>query len=156
MAREIERKFLVEGTGYKEGNAPLLYRQGYLNTGPERTVRIRVAGDKGFITIKGRTEGITRSEFEYEIPVGDADIILNTLCDKPIIEKLRYLYEHEGRVWEIDEFLGENEGLIVAETELESEEEDFSMPVWISAEVSDDPRYFNSNLIRNPYRKWRD
>lgn len=156
MATEIERKFIVIGTGYKEGNAPLLCRQGYLSTDPERTVRVRVAGDKGFITIKSLTEGIARSEFEYEIPAGDADIILNTLCEKPVIEKLRYLYEHGGRVWEIDEFLGENEGLVIAEIELRSEEEDFAKPVWIGSEVSDDPRYFNANLVRHPYMTWKD
>jgi CYTH domain-containing protein len=142
MATEIERKFLVkEGTWRNEKGTE--YRQGYLNSVKERIVRVRTIDDKGYLTIKGLTVGASRMEFEYEIPHQDAEILL-VICEKPLM----------GFVWEIDEFLGENRGLIVAEVELESEDQQFPRPDWVGEEVTGDPRYFNSNLITNPYSEW--
>lgn len=152
MAKEIERKFLVkEGSWRNEKGTQ--YRQGYLNSMKERVVRVRTMNDKGYLTIKGLTVGASRLEFEYEIPRQDADLLLE-ICEKPLIEKTRIKVEEEGFVWEIDEFLGENLGLIVAEVELESENQDFPKPDWVLEEVTGDPRYFNSNLIKNPYKIW--
>jgi adenylate cyclase len=152
MTREIERKFLVkEGTWRNEKGTE--YRQGYLNSTKERIVRVRTIDDKGYLTIKGLTVGATRMEFEYEIPRRDADAMLD-ICEKPLIEKTRYKVAAGGFVWEIDVFLGENQGLIVAEVELESEDQAFPKPDWVGEEVTGDPRYFNSNLINNPYSKW--
>jgi CYTH domain-containing protein len=129
------------------------YRQGYLSTVKERTVRVRTVEDKGYLTIKGIAMGASRMEFEYEIPRQDADTLLE-ICEKPLIEKNRYKIKHGGFVWEVDEFFGVNQGLIVAEIELESEDQFFSKPDWVGKEVTGDPRYFNSNLIKNPYTKW--
>lgn len=152
MAKEIERKFLVkEGTWRNVKGTK--YRQGYLNSAKERIVRVRTVNDKGYLTIKGITVGASRMEFEYEIPRRDADALLK-ICEKPLIEKYRYKIEEGGLVWEIDEFLGENQGLIVAEVELGNENQGFSKPDWVEKEVTGDPRYFNSNLIKNPYTKW--
>ena len=120
----------------------------------ERTVRVRTIDDKGFLTIKGITIGATRREYEYEIPTADANEILDELCEKPIIEKIRFKIPHAGLTWEIDEFAGVNLGLIVAEVELESEDQNIDFPPWVGEEVSGDPRYFNSNLIANPYTNW--
>jgi adenylate cyclase len=157
MATEIERKFLLADAGWKQAaGTGVSYRQGYLSASAERTVRVRVAGDKGFMTIKGRSSGISRSEFEYEIPLADAQTMLDTLCLKPLIEKLRYQVEFGGHLWEIDEFLGDNQGLVVAEVELQDAAESVQLPPWAGREVSDDPRYFNSNLISHPYRMWQD
>jgi CYTH domain-containing protein len=156
MAKEIERKFLVTGPGYKEGVAGVAYRQGYLSTVKERTVRVRTVGPKGFLTIKGITVGVSRSEFEYEIPSSEADAMLNDLCERPLIEKNRYKVKHGGLVWEIDEFFGENAGLVVAEVELSDENQALTLPPWVGAEVSGDPRYFNSNLIKHPFTKWKE
>jgi CYTH domain-containing protein len=152
MATEIERKFLVkEGIwGNQKGTK---YHQGYLNSAKERIVRVRTVNDKGYLTIKGITVGASRMEFEYEIPHQDAEVLLG-ICERPLIEKNRYVVEESGFVWEIDEFLGENQGLIVAEVELESEDQQFPRPDWVGEEVTGDPRYFNSNLIKNPYTKW--
>jgi CYTH domain-containing protein len=152
MGTEIERKFMVkEGDWCKQ--KPIKYRQGYLNSAKERIVRVRTIDDKGYLTIKGLTVGASRMEFEYEIPRQDADTLLD-ICEKPLIEKNRYKIEHGGFVWEVDEFFGENQGLIVAEIELESEDQFFSKPHWVGKEVTGDPRYFNSNLVKNPYTKW--
>jgi CYTH domain-containing protein len=152
MGTEIERKFMVkEGTWRNVKGTS--YRQGYLSTVKERTVRVRTIEDKGYLTIKGIAIGASRMEFEYEIPRQDAATLLD-ICEKPLIEKNRYKAEHGGFVWEIDEFFGENQGLIVAEIELESEDQYFSKPDWVGEEVTGDPRYFNSNLIKNPYMKW--
>lgn len=152
MALEIERKFLVKGDGWRKG-APTLFRQGYLNLDKNRTVRIRIFGDKAVLTVKGPTEGLTRSEFEYEVPVDDAAEMLK-LCEGGVIEKNRWLFPHGEHVWEIDEFLGENKGLVVAEIELTSEGETFEKPDWVGEEVSHDPRYFNSYLSEAPYTQW--
>jgi CYTH domain-containing protein len=153
MALEIERKFKVkEGVWRNEQGTK--YRQGYLNTDKERTVRVRTMDDKGYLTVKGVSRGAVRVEYEYEIPKVEAEAMLDDLCEKPLIEKTRCKIEHKGLVWEVDEFLGENSGLIVAEVELESEDQKFVKPKWIGEEVTGDPRYFNANLIHHPYSKW--
>ena len=153
MATEIERKFLVTNNSWKE-NAPYsLFKQAYLNSTPERTVRIRIAGSQAFITIKSKNTGIQRQEFEYSIPVADAEQLL-LLCETAPLEKIRHRVEHDGHCWEIDEFLGLNQGLLVAEIELQDEQEFFSKPEWLGAEVSDDPRYFNSYLANHPFTSW--
>ena len=154
MGTEIERKFLVTGAGYKDGTAGDLYRQGYLSTAKERTVRVRTAAGKGFITVKGPTVGFSRSEFEYEIPLRDAEEMMR-LCEGFLVEKVRHRVSEAGLTWEVDEFLGENEGLVVAEIELEAEGQSFELPSWIGEEVTSDPRYTNSNLCRKPYKSWK-
>lgn len=153
MGTEIERKFLLKDDAWRKDASGQAYRQGYLSTDKERTVRVRVVGTQAMLTIKGMTHGIRRVEFEYPIPLADADGLLE-LCHRPLIEKTRYRVEHDGLVWEIDEFHGENAGLVVAEVELERESQAVTLPPWIGEEVSDDPRYFNSNLARHPYREW--
>ena len=152
MAKEIERKFLVKQGGWRHGKGAQ-YRQGYLNSAKERIVRVRTVDDKGYLTIKGITIRASRLEFEYEIPLEDAHELL-AICEKPLIEKIRYTVENDGVVWEIDEFAGDNQGLIVAEVELQSEDQQFSKPEWVAQEVTGDPRYFNSNLIKNPFTSW--
>lgn len=154
MAKEIERKFLVKGEAWKSAAKGTVYRQGYLSSVKERVVRVRTIEDKGFLTVKGITKGVSRSEFEYEISVGDANAMLDHICEKPLIEKKRYRIPHGGLVFEVDEFFGENAGLVVAEVELEDEAQKPNLPDWIGAEVSGDPRYFNSNLILHPFKKW--
>jgi adenylate cyclase len=155
MPIEIERKFLVAGDSWRQGAAGTLFRQGYLCTDPERTVRVRLAGDRGTLTIKGKTEGISRAEFEYPIPAAEAAELLDRLCLRPLIEKTRFRVEHAGRVWEIDEFFGDNAGLILAEVELESAEAQLEFPPWIGREVSDDSRYYNASLVQCPFSTWR-
>ncbi|MFT4177023.1 MAG: CYTH domain-containing protein [Luteolibacter sp.] len=154
MAIEIERKFLVKGESWQEGEPGVRFSQGYLASDPDRTVRVRLAGERAWLTIKGRSEGIRRAEFEYEIPVEEAAELLE-LCLPTVIDKTRYRREIGDFVWEIDVFHGENEGLVLAEVELPDEHTDFELPKWAGAEVSDDPRYFNSMLSRNPYREWK-
>ncbi len=154
MGEEIERKFLVSGELWRETAEGTRYRQGFLSTEPERTVRVRVAGPRGSITVKGKNIGARRAEFEYEIPVADAEQMLDTLCKRPLIEKVRYTLAIGPHTWEIDVFEGDNAGLVVAEIELSREDEAFERPDWVGNEVTDDPRYFNSNLVANPYRTW--
>jgi len=154
MGQEIERKFRVTATTYRELAQGTHYRQGYLNSQKERVVRIRTIDDKGFITVKGITKGATRLEYEYEISASDANEMLSELCEQPIIDKHRYKVPMGDHVWEIDEFHGENEGLTVAEVELESEDQKYPKPEWIGDEVTGDARYYNSNLIANPFKKW--
>lgn len=154
MGTEIERKFLVEGDSWRGAASSTSFRQGYLSTVKERTVRVRSAGGRGTLTIKGITVGATRSEFEYSIPVEDADALLDELCERPLIEKTRHVVDVGGTIWEIDEFAGLNAGLIVAEVELASEDAAFTPPGWLGDEVTDDPRYFNANLIAHPYSEW--
>jgi adenylate cyclase len=154
MSTEIERKFLVAGPGWKNGAVGRRFRQGYLSVEEERTVRVRAVDDQAWLTVKGLTTGFTRVEYEYPIPASDARELLDTLCHQPIIDKTRYEIRHAGHLWEVDEFHGANEGLVVAEIELRSEQEAFERPAWLGAEVSDDPRYFNANLIRHPFRDW--
>jgi adenylate cyclase len=143
---EIERKFLVDHEKWKnlKKAAGTHYRQGYLVDEENLTVRVRSAGKKGFITIKGRNTGITRKEFEYKLPAQDAAELIEGFAKS----------EFAGHLWEVDEFFGDNEGLIMAEIELKSETEEFEKPVWIINEVSDDDRYYNSNLSKNPYKNW--
>lgn len=154
MAKEIERKFLVIGNDWRSLAKGTHYRQGYLNSIKERTVRIRTIDDKAFLTIKGPTVGVTRQEFEYEIPYTECVEMLEHLAEQPIIEKIRYKIAIGELVWEIDEFLGVNKGLIVAEVELQNENQEFIKPAWVGEEVSGDPRYFNSNLVNHPYTSW--
>lgn len=154
MAKEIERKFLVKPELWHPKDAGTTIRQGYLSSAKERVVRVRTKGSKAFITIKGLTKGISRSEFEYAIPVEDADALLTNLCEQPLIEKTRYNERHGNHTWEIDVFFGENDGLVVAEVELADESDNLDLPSWVGEEVSSDARYFNSNLIQHPYKKW--
>ena len=153
MAQEIERKFLVDGDGWRALGHNEGFRQGYLSTVKERTVRVRVAGDNAWLTIKGLTVGASRSEFEYSIPLEDATQLLD-LCEQPIIEKTRHVVPVGTLRWEIDEFGGANEGLIVAEVELDDADQEIDVPPWIGAEVTDDPRYYNANLIAHPFSVW--
>ncbi len=155
MGKEIERKFLLVGEEWKKLAKGTHYRQGYLNSAKERTVRIRTINDKAFLTIKGITVGATRAEYEYEIPHADCSAMLDNLAEKPIVEKNRYKIPYGGFTWEVDEFLGVNAGLVVAEVELESEDQKFEKPSWVGAEVTGDPKYFNSNLVKNPYTTWK-
>jgi len=155
MGIEIERKFLLVGDSWKKLGKATAYRQGYLSAVKERTVRVRTIDKQGFLTIKGISVGATRLEYEYEIPLADANSLLDKLCEKPLIEKNRYKIEHGGFTWEVDEFFGENSGLVVAEIELKSEGQTFEKPKWVGDEVTGDVRYFNSNLIKEPYSKWK-
>ena len=152
MSVEIERKFLVRDDRWKVLGQGVLLRQGYLSSHPDRIVRVRIEGNAALLTIKGRSVGATRGEWEYPIPLADAEAFLDSLCERPIIEKYRSRIRFEGMVWEVDEFLGENAGLVVAEIELEREDQPFVKPDWIGKEVTQDARYFNANLLRHPYR----
>jgi len=154
MGIEIERKFLVVDDSWKKMGSGALLRQGYLSSDPERIVRVRIEGCSAVLTVKGRTEGATRNEWEYPIPLDDASNMLERLCEQPLIEKYRYRIPQQGLTWEVDEFLGVNAGLVVAEIELESEDQPFDRPEWIGKEVTDDTRYFNASLIRRPYSTW--
>ena len=154
MGQEIERKFLVVGDAWRSQATGTLYRQGYIPTPDYRTVRVRLAGDQGYITLKGPAVGIVRPEYEYPIPAQDASEILETLCDPPLIEKRRYRLPQADLVWEIDEFLGANQGLIVAEIELPDAYYDLELPAWVGAEVTADPRYLNANLAKHPFSEW--
>nr|WP_229505395.1 CYTH domain-containing protein [Massilia mucilaginosa] len=151
---EIERKFLLAGEAWRTLGEPVLLRQGYLSTDPDRTVRVRIEGEGATLTIKGRSEGATRGEWEYPIPLADAGELLDRLCQQPIIEKYRRRIPFAGNVWEVDEFLGANAGLMFAEIELASEDQAFDKPDWIGEEVTHDRRYFNSSLIRLPFSQW--
>lgn len=154
MGVEIERKFLLVGDAWRTLGEPVLLRQGYLSSNPDRTVRVRIEGGQGTMTIKGRSVGATRAEWEYPIPLQDASELLDRLCEQPIIEKYRRRIAIGAHTWEVDEFLGANQGLVVAEIELDAEEQQFDKPEWVGQEVTDDRRYFNSSLIRNPFSNW--
>ncbi len=154
MHREIERKFLVRNDGWRGKAEPVLFRQGYIARTVDRTVRIRVAGNQGMITVKVKVGPISRHEFEYEIPLHDANELLNSLAPVEIIEKYRYTFSECGHVWEIDEFLGANSGLVIAEVELQSEEEEVELPAWVGEEVSKISEYFNASLVQSPYGSW--
>lgn len=155
MAVETERKFLVVGDQWRSTvTSSTRIVQGYLASTPEVTVRVRVRGDRGFLTIKGRTSGISRSEYEFDIPVEDAEAMLQELAVGPVVEKTRHLIEVGGHVWELDVFAGDNEPLVMAEIELRSADESFVIPQWAGLEVSDDPRYYNVNLAQHPYSQW--
>ena len=154
MGIEIERKFLVkDGSWREQAGAGLSCKQGYLVTDRDKVVRIRVMGEKAYLTIKGATYGLSRSEYEYEIPVIDAEGMLQFCANVPV-EKTRYLIEHAGMTWELDVFTGMNAGLIMAELELESEDQEFELPAWAGEEVSGDERYYNSYLTKKPYSRW--
>lgn len=156
MAVEIERKFLVHHELWNALDKPIpnFLKQGYLSTDPNKTLRVRATNDKGFITIKGKTHGMSRLEFEYEIPKHEALALLENFTEQNI-EKYRYLITHQDKTWEVDVFKGANEGLIVAEIELKSETEMFDKPTWVHTEVTDDPRYYNSRLSIEPYLSWQ-
>lgn len=156
MAREIERKFLVTGNSWRNGATQVHYRQGYLHSSRECSVRVRIAGEQGVLTIKGATQGMSRDEYEYTIPVADALAMLDHLCPQPQIEKIRHTLEYQGFCWEIDEFLGDNQGLIVAEIELTSEEQSFPLPDWAGAEVTGEAKYYNACLCRHPFLSWSE
>jgi len=154
MGIEIERKFLLKNDSWKnKADKGTSIKQGYLNSNKHRTVRVRIAGASGFLTIKGKNEHLTRQEFEYDIPLEEALSLLE-LCEKPIIEKTRFIVSDHGNDWEVDVFGGENEGLLLAEIELKSEEQALTTPNWIGEEVSTDERYYNSSLIANPFKNW--
>jgi adenylate cyclase len=154
MGTEIERKFLLVNDAWRGLGEGKPYCQGYISSGERTTVRVRTVEEKGFLTVKGPTMGLVRAEYEYQIPYHDAMEMLATLCAQPFIEKIRYIIPFSGSTWEIDEFKGANDGLIVAEIELDDPQQKFVMPPWIGQEVSDDPRYRNANLVRNPYSMW--
>ena len=152
MPVEIERKFLVRGDGWKTDHG-VRFIQGYLNHKRERTVRVRIAGSRALLTVKGINNGAVRAEFEYEIPVHVAEQLLK-ICDGPLIEKTRHMIDYAGMTWEVDEFHGANDGLVVAEIELQNAAQTFDRPAWIGPEVTADARYFNSNLAVRPYASW--
>jgi adenylate cyclase len=154
MALEIERKFLVRHGVWRAPPAGTRYRQGYLSTDPARGVRVRRAGGQAWLTIKGKTVGISRAEYEYPIPVADAIEMLDRLCLRPLIEKTRYRVEVAGLVWEVDEFDGANAGLVIAEVELADENQRIELPDWVGREVTADPRYYNASLVDRPFREW--
>jgi adenylate cyclase len=155
MAVEIERKYLINlnqiGT-LENGNR---IKQGYITTNKDAVVRVRVKNDKGYLTIKGSNIGVSRLEFEYEIPLVEANEMLDKLCQKPIIDKTRYLIDFEKHIWEIDIFYGDNEGLVIAEVELVDVNEEIKLPLWIKEEVSGDIKYYNLNLMKYPYNQWK-
>ena len=153
MAVEIERKFLVNGRPWVEWGQGTLYKQGYASKGTHLMTRVRIAGDQGFLTLKGKTEGVQRLEFEYEIPLVDAQELLD-LCEGAVIEKYRWVIPFKSMIWEVDVFLGQNQGLVVAEIELESVDQTIEYPSWIGQEVSHDPRYFNGALSQYPWTQW--
>lgn len=156
MGVEIERKFLVTGEDWRLLGEPVLLRQGYLSTDPARTVRVRIEGQQGVLTIKGKSHGATRGEWEYPIPENEAAELLDKLCPAPLVEKFRTRVTVGNHVWEVDEFIGANKGLLVAEIELAAEDEMFLLPDWVGAEVTGDARYYNSSLIRQPFSQWTD
>ena len=154
MAHEIEHKFIVDPQLWKPRSAGTRIEQGYLSTEKERVVRVRIFGERAAVTIKGQSRGLTRDEFEYEIPLSDARHILRELCLKPVLSKTRYRESVGGLAWDVDVFHQENDGLVLAEVEVHDEAQAFDKPPWAVREVSGDPRYFNANLVRRPYRTW--
>lgn len=154
MGVEIERKFLVIGEEWKDLAQPVFMRQAYLSSAPERVVRVRIEADCAYLTIKGVNRGISRSEWEYAIPLHEAQEMIDTLCERPVIEKQRYRIPYGKHMWEVDEFFGENAGLCVAEIELSFEQEAFVRPAWLGEEVSGDHRYANAQLFKHPYSRW--
>ncbi|MDM5264659.1 CYTH domain-containing protein [Sulfurovum sp. XTW-4] len=154
MGVEIERKFLIDETKLPTLQNGYTIKQGYIQTIDHTTVRIRVRGQEAFLTIKGKSQGATRLEFEYPISLNDAEEMLTNLCHASHVEKTRYLVEYEGHTWEVDIFEGSNKGLMIAEIELKSEDEAFPLPEWVTKEVTEDVRYFNANLVERPYTSW--
>jgi len=156
MGKEIERKYRLASNDFKKEGRGILYYQGYLSSVKERTVRVRIIEDKAFLTVNCITIGASRDEYEYPIPYDDALKMLENLCERPTIKKYRYKIYYKGFCWEVDEFLNENKGLLVAEIELEHENQEFPLPPWIGEEITSDPRYYNANLVKHPYSKWVD
>ncbi|WP_444895015.1 CYTH domain-containing protein [Microbulbifer sp. EKSA008] len=154
MAKEIERKFLVDEKSIASFTGGKRIKQAYVSTESKAVVRVRVIGDRAYLTLKGESKGITRTEFEYPIPFEDANEMIAELCDGPLIDKTRFIVEHEKHTWEIDIFHGDNDGLIVAEVEMQSESESVVLPEWIDKEVTGDPKYYNSNLLDFPFKDW--
>lgn len=154
MAKEIERKFLVTSDSWRSAAAGETIRQGYVWASSTSSLRVRLAGDRAFLTLKGAQSGRTRSEYEYQIPRADASEMLESMCQGRLIEKTRYTLEVDGREWVVDVFAGENAGLLVAEVELEHEDEEIELPPWVGREVTADPRYLNVNLMARPFRQW--
>jgi CYTH domain-containing protein len=154
MPLEIERKFLLKNDTWREGATGTDYKQGYLSVDPQRSVRVRLSGQQGWLTVKGASEGIARLEFDYPIPRADAEALLD-LCLPTVIEKTRYIIKLGKHRWEIDEFHGANEGLLMAEIELNHADEAFEQPEWLGEEVTHDPRYYNATLSNNPYCRWK-
>ncbi|MFZ6774717.1 CYTH domain-containing protein [Undibacterium sp. SXout7W] len=154
MGVEIERKFLVVNNDWKESGKATFLRQGYISSEAGKIVRVRIDGENAMLTIKGISTGITCNEWEYPIPLSDAQSLLDHVCQQPLIEKNRYRILQNDLVWEVDEFFGENAGLIVAEIELTSESQHFERPSWLGEEVSHDRRYANASLLKHPYTKW--
>lgn len=152
--KEIERKFLVTSGEWKGNSRGSLYRQAYLSIDPERTVRVRLEGEEGRLTIKGIKKNGEGDEFEYDIPGDEAAYLIDHLCLKPVIEKMRYKIIYKGGTWEVDEFLGENLGLILAEIELDSVEQNIDKPGWLGEDVTEDPKYKNASLVKNPFNRW--
>jgi adenylate cyclase len=155
MGTEIERKFLVTSHDWRrEAQRRVRFRQGYLANNERCSIRVRVAGDEARLNIKGATLAVRRQEYEYAVPLEEANEMLDTLAEKPIIEKTRHYVDHADHLWEVDEFEGDNAGLVVAEIELRETDEAFEKPDWVGKEVSDDPRYYNVNLVAHPYKDW--
>jgi adenylate cyclase len=154
MGTEIERKFLLKSDAWRSQSVGKLYRQGYVFKSTDVTVRIRIVETQGYITLKGKAEQYARPEFEYEIPVDDAQVMLELWCHPRIVEKIRYQVPFGNLVWEVDEFQGFNQGLVLAEVELASNSQAFELPDWIGQEVSDQARYYNSSLAVYPYTQW--
>ena len=156
MPKEIERKFLLSSGEWRANARGFFCRQGYLAINERCTARVRVVGDQAFVTIKGKRSGISRDEYEYPVPVAHANEMLARLCEQPIIEKTRHLVQAGDLLWEIDEFSGENQGLIVAEVELKDEAQSVPLPPWIGREVTSDRKYLNASLVRHPYCRWSE
>lgn len=154
MGIEIERKFLLLDDSYKKLAKGITCRQGYIYADKEKTVRVRTMDSKGFLTIKAAAPGISRLEYEYEIPYPEANELLDKICQQPLIEKVRYKVDYENFTWEVDQFFGENSGLTVAEIELDSEQQTFSKPPWVGKEVTGEPKYYNANLYKHPFSSW--
>jgi adenylate cyclase len=152
--REIERKFLISGDGWRKGAKGIFCRQGYLVACDDLVVRVRLLGEKAYLTIKGQKTGLSCPEYEYPMPFADAKDMLERICLRPFIEKIRHTLDFKGRTWEIDEFAGGNKGLVIAEVELEHEHQAVELPDWVGREVSYDPKYWNVNLIKHPYGSW--
>ena len=156
MPKEIERKFLLSSGEWRANARGFFCRQGYLAINERCTARVRVAGGRAFVTVKGRRIGISRDEYEYPVPVEHANEMLERLCEQPIIEKTRHLVREGGVLWEIDEFSGLNQGLVLAEVELRDETQRVALPRWIGKEVTADPKYLNASLVRRPYSLWSE
>ncbi|MFZ4639163.1 MAG: CYTH domain-containing protein [Nodosilinea sp.] len=155
MPTEIERKFLIKDDSWRSGATGVLMRQGYVPTRGQATVRVRIVGDQAYLTLKGPAQGLVRPEFEYPIPLEDGVALLEALCELPLIEKYRYSLCLGQVIWEVDEFLGVNQGLVIAEVELTAVDQAIDLPNWVGEEVTADPRYLNANLVHHPFSLWQ-